>query len=154
MINLTFMKTLINFWDIQKECNNLQNCLIIVPIAIFSGIKYYQYTLMNSSLFFKVVFIIFLTFICLMIVIRPFMYYYKTENILTNLHNKSGNVFEIDVQPTMSTTFIGKFKLVKVNCASTSKATYVVVNNKLNNYKQGDKISLLIGANHKVIKIL
>ena len=148
------MKYLIKFWDVQKEYSNLQNCLIIIPFAIFSGMKYYQYVLVNSTLITKMIFIFVLVIISLMVILRPYIFFYQTENILTHINNIGDNKFEINVQPTISTTFIGKFKLLKFKCASTSKASYVVVNNKLNDYKQGDKIFLLIGSNDKVEKIL
>lgn len=148
------MKYLIKFWDIQREYNNLQNCLIIVPLAIFSGVRYYQYVLVNSGGISKTIFIFLLLTICFLIVFRPYIFSYKTENILTSINDSGDGKFEINVQPQKSTTFIGIFKLIKIKCASTSKASYSVINNELKNYKEGDTIFLLIGANYKVKKIL
>jgi hypothetical protein len=149
-----FMKILQQFWDKQYQCNNVIICLLFCPFFIYLNIRFYNQVLSDSSIIMKLIHILFTLSLFTILFFRPYLFSYKTENILTDIHNTVGNTFEINVRPTLSITFIGKFKLIKFNCAPTSKASYVVVNNILQNYKQGDKISLLIGADYKVKQIL
>lgn len=142
------------FWYGQQKCNNLVNCLVICPFFIYCSITFYNKILSESGLFMKVSHILFSILIFSILFFKPFLFSYFKENRLLSKVDKGNNTYEVNVQPTSSTTLILGYKLVRFNCTPTSRATYIFVGNGLEDYVQGDKLLLLLDADNKIIRIL
>jgi hypothetical protein len=148
------MKLITQFWESHKQARNLANLVVILPVFIYGGVNYYVHFIQDSSMSYKVLFVLFYLIIAVMLFFRPYLVSYKTENIITDLKCLGNKRYDITVQLKSSTTLILGRKLMRIKCAPTSKVTYTLKNEELSDYKQGDKLILLLGADTQVRKIL
>ena len=142
------------FWYTQQKCNNLVNCLVICPFFIYCSCAFYNKILLESGLFMKLSHVSFSILLFSILFFKPFLFTYFKENRLLNKVDKGNNTIEISVQPISSTTLVLGYKLLRFNCASTSRATYTLISNELKNHGLGDKISLLLDADNNVLRVL
>lgn len=147
------MEIIKKIWDYQNNSNNLY-LLAMIPFNLYGGIYYYQHIIPEENTTNKVLHILFFMGLIFLIIFRPYIFSYKTNNILTDIKHLDINSYEINTQIESSTTLIFGCKLFKFNCSPSSKATYIVRDKTFENYKKGDALILLLGADNQIKQVL